>query len=86
MDVWSRVANTHAAQATQRRKATTPARLRQVATLYNAALAEERHDPAEAVANALHLSTSGAKKLIMQCRRTSPPLLPPYERKRRANT
>lgn len=81
--VWSRVADTHAAQATQRRKATTPARLRQVATLYNAALAEGRHDPAVAVAEALHLSPSAAKKLLMQCRRTTPPLLPPYERKRK---
>jgi hypothetical protein len=80
---WRDVAENWHQQPTRRRKATTPARLREVATLYNAALAEGRHDPSVAVAEALNLSLSAAKKLVMQCRRTSPPLLPPYERSRK---
>lgn len=83
---WSAVADTFAVQRTQRRKATTLDRLREVAVHYTAALAAQRTDPTQAVADALHLSRSGAAKLVGQCRKTTPPLLPPYERKRKDNS
>lgn len=82
---WRDIADTMHEQPTRRRKATTPARLRQVATLYNAAVAEGRHDPSVAVAEAMHLSPSAAKKLVMQCRKATPPLLPPYQRRKEAS-
>ncbi len=80
---WSAVADTWASQGTRRRKATTPARLRDVATTYNAAVAEGRRDPTVAVAEKMHVSRSQAAKLVMQCRRTQPPLLEPAQRKRK---
>lgn len=83
---WRDIAELQHAQPTRRRKATTPARLRQVATLYNAAVAEGRHDPSVAVAEAMHLSPSAAKKLVMQCRKATPPLLPPYQRRKDATS
>ena len=83
LEHWSRVADGFTTQATKRRKATTPAHLLRVATTYNAALAEGRGDPTVAVSEALTMTRSGAAKLVMQCRRTTPPLLPPSSRKKR---
>jgi hypothetical protein len=80
---WRDVAEKWHQQPTRRRKATTPARLREVATLYNAALAEGRHDPTVAVAEGMNLSRSQAAKLVGQCRRTSPPLLEPVTSRRK---
>lgn len=80
---WREIAEATHEQPTRRRKMTTLTRLQQVATLYNAALADQRHDPTVAVAEGLSLSRSQAAKLVQQCRRTSPPLLQPVNRKRK---
>lgn len=80
---WREIAEAWHNQPTRRRKVTTPARLREVATLYNSALAEGRHDPTVAVAEGMHLSRSQAAKLVTQCRRSTPPMLPPIQRSRK---
>ena len=79
---WRGIAESWHKQPTRRRNTTTIDRLREAAMYYNAAEAAGRHDPAVAVGEAMNLSTSGAKKLLMRCRKTVPPLLPPYERRR----